>query len=65
MAQAVKGKAGKVKTRVTWSSIKNNLTKDKIIVFILIAFLWGFSTVPLFIFFIAPESQVRLIDYGN
>ena len=58
LVQAVKDKAGMVKTRVTWSNIKTHLTKGKIIVFILIALLWGFSTVPIFIFYSTPESQV-------
>ena len=62
LPQAVKDKASSVKEQMAWSNVKALLTIDKIIVFAMIALLWVFSTVPLFIYYSTQsgdgESQV-------
>ncbi len=62
-AQAVKERVSSVrqqmKQEMTWSNVKAHLTADKIILFLMIVLLWGFSTVPLFLFYSgAGQSQV-------
>ena len=66
-SQAV-SKTERVKGGMAWDCIKFHLTFDKIIVFLMITFLWIFSTVPLFIFYFTPsgaaQSQVRGVESG-
>ncbi len=65
-AQAVKERVSSVrqqmKQEMTWSNVKAHLTVDKIILLLMLVLLWGFSTVPLFLFYStspgAGQSQV-------
>lgn len=56
LLQVVKDKARSVKEEVTWANIKKQLTADKIIIVSIIIFLWGFSSIPLFIFYSTPSG---------
>ena len=59
-SQAVSETERAMKEGTAWDCIKLHLTIDKIIVLFMIAFLWMFSTVPLFIFYFTPsQGQVR------
>ena len=58
-SQAVGKTERAVKRGTSWDFMKLHFTIDKIIVFFVIAFLWMFSTVPLFIFYTTPSGQVR------